>query len=69
MRGASEQIMQIHVGGTLQNPLVQKEAFPGVNQALQELQNEIQGGPNPPVRYPPTRQRTPNTAGGTGKYR
>ncbi len=42
--GASRQIMQIHVGGTLQDPRIQREAFPGVNQALQELQNEIERG-------------------------
>jgi hypothetical protein len=37
-RGASQQIMQIHVGGTLQNPETRREAFPVVNQALQQLQ-------------------------------
>ncbi len=40
---ASEQIMLIRVGGTLQNPVTRKEAFPGVNQALQQLQNDLQG--------------------------
>jgi hypothetical protein len=46
--GASEQIMLIHVGGTLQAPEVSKEAFPVVNQALQQLQGDLrenQGGP------------------------
>lgn len=38
--GASEQIMQIHVTGTLQDPQMRREAFPGVNQALQILQGE-----------------------------
>ncbi len=38
-RGASQQILQIHVDGTLQNPETRKEAFPVVNQALQQLQN------------------------------
>jgi hypothetical protein len=37
--GASEQFLQIHVGGTLQNPEIRKEAFPGVNHALQQLQD------------------------------
>ena len=37
-RGASEQFLQIYVGGTLQNPDIRKEAFPAVNQALQQLQ-------------------------------
>lgn len=34
---ASQQIMLIHVGGTLQDPQVRNEALPGVNQALQQL--------------------------------
>jgi AsmA-like C-terminal region len=37
-RGASEQVLQIYVGGTLQKPEIRKEAFPAVNQALQQLQ-------------------------------
>jgi hypothetical protein len=41
-RGASEQILQIYVGGTLQNPDIRKEAFPAVNQALQQLQGARQ---------------------------
>lgn len=41
-RGASKQILQIHVGGTLQNPETRKEAFPAVNQALQQLQGSRQ---------------------------
>jgi hypothetical protein len=41
--GASEQLIQIHVGGTLQNPDTTKEAFPGVSQALQQLQNGLEG--------------------------
>jgi hypothetical protein len=36
--GASQQLLQVHVGGTLQNPDVRKEAFPGVNQAIQQFQ-------------------------------
>jgi len=41
-RGASQQILQIHVSGTLQNPETRKEAFPAVNQALQQLQGTRQ---------------------------
>ena len=41
-RGASEQFLQIYVGGTLQNPEIRKEAFPAVNQALQQLQGSRQ---------------------------
>ncbi len=36
-KGASEQIMVIHVGGTLQNPETRREALPGVNRVLQQL--------------------------------
>ncbi len=40
--GASEQIMLIHVAGTLQDPQVSNEPFPAVNQALQQLQEDFQ---------------------------
>jgi hypothetical protein len=36
---ASQQAMAIHVGGTVQKPEIRKEAFPGVNQALKQLQD------------------------------
>ena len=35
----SQQIMQIHVRGNLQNPDIQEEVLPGVNQALKTLEN------------------------------
>ena len=41
-RGASQQIMLIHVDGTLQNPETRREALPAVNQALQQLTGERQ---------------------------
>ncbi len=37
---ASKQVLQIHVQGTLDNPITRKEAFPGINQALQQLQRD-----------------------------
>lgn len=43
--GASQQIMLIHVGGTLEAPEVSREAFPVVNQALQQLQGQPQDSP------------------------
>lgn len=50
-RGASEQIVLVHVGGTVQEPIVRRESFPGVNQALQRFQNRMgawgQGWENP----------------------
>ncbi|MGQ9771161.1 MAG: hypothetical protein ACUVQG_11450 [Thermogutta sp.] len=41
-RGASEQIVLVHVGGTLQEPIVRRESFPGVNQAIQRFQNSME---------------------------
>jgi hypothetical protein len=41
-RGASQQLMLIHVGGTLQNPEPRQEALPAVNQALQQIRDELQ---------------------------
>jgi hypothetical protein len=48
--GASQQIMLIHVGGTLQNPETSREPFPGVARALQQLQSD---------RDPDTQRRLP----------
>jgi len=42
MGGASEQMMQIYVTGTLQDPKMEQVAFPGVNRALQQLQRDLQ---------------------------
>lgn len=63
MGAASQQILLIHVDGTLQNPQMRREAFPGVNQVLEQLQAEMQrpltprvptvGAPTvPPVAFP-----------------
>ncbi len=52
-RGASEQIVLVRVGGTLQNPLVRREAFPGVNQALQMLQGSATTTQRPRLGPPP----------------
>ena len=41
-RGASEQLMLIHVDGTLQNPETRREALPAVSQALQQIRDELQ---------------------------
>jgi len=58
-RGASQQMMLIHVDGTLQNPRTRKEAFPGVNQAIQDLTDDLQINPNQPSRFPQARQWMP----------
>jgi hypothetical protein len=42
MGGASQQIMQIHVEGTLDHPVTRSEAFPVVNKALHQWQEEMQ---------------------------
>ena len=40
--GASQQIMKIQVTGTLADPIIKREAFPTINQALQTLQSGMQ---------------------------
>ncbi len=39
---ASRQIMLLHVNGTLQNPEPSREALPGLNQAWQQFENDLQ---------------------------
>ncbi|HUU95680.1 MAG TPA: AsmA-like C-terminal region-containing protein [Phycisphaerae bacterium] len=63
MGGASEQIMRIHVGGTLQNPDSRTEAFPAVNQALQQLQDDLQKRRDNQGLFPQARQWMPNVSG------
>jgi hypothetical protein len=41
--GASQQLMLIHVGGTLQDPQVRREALPAVNRALEMLRSPQPG--------------------------
>lgn len=53
--GASQQIMLIHAEGSLDQPVLRREAFPGVSQALQQLQAEFQ-----------PRDAARRTAGGSG---
>jgi hypothetical protein len=45
--GASEQILLIRVKGTLRDPVVTKDPFPGVNHALQQLQEDFQPDKQP----------------------
>ncbi len=54
---ASQQIMQIHVDGTMEHPNIRREAFPGVSQALQQLQADLQQPVNPAARTPLVQQR------------
>ncbi len=42
VRAASQQLMLIHVGGTLQNPEPRQEALPALNQALQQIRGELE---------------------------
>ncbi len=46
---ASQQIMSIEVTGTIDHPITRTQAFPGANQALQQLQAD----PNKPTPLPP----------------
>ena len=50
--GASQQLLLVHVGGTLQKPEISKEPFPGLNQAIQQLQGDRPEGPGPGLLSP-----------------
>jgi hypothetical protein len=56
---ASQQLMQIHVDGTLDDPNTVGEALPVVNQALQQLQAELQSMSGAPAQRP-QHSRLPN---------
>lgn len=58
IRGASEQMMLVRVDGRLDHPNIRREHFPGVNQALQEIQAGLQSDA-PPVAYPTARTLVP----------
>jgi hypothetical protein len=53
--GASQQILLMHVDGTVKNPQVRREAFPGVNQVLEQLQAELQRPVQPNLQNGATR--------------
>jgi hypothetical protein len=42
LRGASQQLVLIHVDGTLQEPKTSQETLPALSQALQQLRDELQ---------------------------
>jgi hypothetical protein len=52
---ASQQIWQLKVSGTMANPKIEREAFPAVNQVLQQIQAELQEGAT--TVAPPTAAR------------
>jgi len=60
--GASEQLMVIHVGGTLDNPVQYREPFPGLQELLRSLQGEVQRTTGQTL-FPPAVQRVPSGAG------
>jgi hypothetical protein len=51
MGAASGQFLQIHVDGTLADPKMTREILPGVNKALQEVQNGVQSIDRPPAAH------------------
>lgn len=53
---ASQQILQLKVSGTMDNPKIERDAFPAVNQVLQQIQAELQDGAAT-VTTPPTAAR------------
>jgi hypothetical protein len=46
---ASQQILLIHVGGTLDEPELKREAFPGLNDTLQQIFPEVAKQQNRPA--------------------
>ena len=52
---ASQQIMSIEVTGTLDHPITHAQAFPGANQALQQLQADYEK----PTALPPAHRVNP----------
>ncbi len=62
---ASKQIMQIHVEGTLDNPVTRGEAFPGVSHALQLWQEEMKQSREPPLPSVPHSSQTISAPGST----
>jgi hypothetical protein len=63
-KGVSQQFMLIHVDGPLQRPEMTKKAFPGLDQALQQLQTDLQGGGSPPGPLPQAPQQGDRNQGG-----
>jgi hypothetical protein len=59
--GASQQILLIHAEGTVDQPSLRREAFPGVSQALQYLQAEFQSRDSP-VRRSIIQSSQPSTS-------
>jgi hypothetical protein len=53
---ASGQILQIRMAGTLDDPKITNEVFPGINEAIGQLQLELGGhGKAPPINFDPLR--------------
>ena len=48
LSGASRQIMEVHVGGTLQNPKIRREPLPVLKQTIEGLERLQTGTPNVP---------------------
>ncbi|MEX2142058.1 MAG: AsmA-like C-terminal region-containing protein [Pirellulales bacterium] len=60
MGQASQQIMQIRVDGNLASPSIHREAFPGINQVLEQLQAGMQPRVQPlPLPQPSTQAAVP----------
>lgn len=57
--GASEQIMQIQMEGTLQDPVTRRVPLPAVNQALQQLEHGLGRDARSQGLLPPLRQWLP----------
>ena len=47
---ASKQTLQLRVDGTLQNPIIHREALPAVKKTLEQIQAELQPAVKPTER-------------------
>ncbi|QDT00511.1 hypothetical protein HG15A2_38490 [Adhaeretor mobilis] len=45
VKTTNQQILQLYVDGTMSNPIVQKQAFPGINQLLDQIQSDFEAPP------------------------
>jgi len=69
LRGASRQVMLVHVGGTLRHPETSKEVFPTVNQAFEKLQADLQETTGSPALPLQARGWMPNVKGNRTNHR
>ncbi|HVU86574.1 MAG TPA: hypothetical protein VHD36_04595 [Pirellulales bacterium] len=66
--GASQQLMAIYVDGSINHPEVRKEALPAVNEALREIQAELQAMGTGTTNAPSGTRQQPNQMPAQRRY-